>query len=54
MGVGQEAGEEMQAGCGEAFARVAGKGVAAAFALDQRLMQVPAAMKKDSAAPAGT
>src|ERR1700692_2710960 len=36
----------MQAGCGDTFAFVAGKDVAAAFALEQRLVQVPARGEK--------
>jgi hypothetical protein len=41
VGVGQEAGEEMQARCGEPLAFVAGERVAPAFAVEQRLVQVP-------------
>ena len=46
VGVGKQAGEKMQAGGGQPVACVAGERVAAAFALDQRLVQVPAAGKQ--------
>ena len=50
----QQAAEKVQAGGGEPLALVAGESIDAAFAVDQRLMQMPAARKTDWAAPAGT